>query len=267
MVQEKEKERKGESDRKVVEITTRSVVIGLFMIHGGALVSFSLSSAAVAPFTLQTLACVLAGHWFGVRDGCISALLYVVACFIGLPVLAGSKRGLDRHAYGYVCGFIFCTYFAGGLTFGFNDENKVAMLELWSKAVEVNFAQSATPPALQSFWSGEFSEFMGFVTSRFLMSVVAQGVVLLSGAAWLLYDTAFDLQNALQKGAMAYLPSLLFKALFAAVIAAFTSELELMKSKVADDERQSMTVLYCNTIAALAYGALLLLSFSKKEYV
>lgn len=50
---------------------------------------------SVAPFTLQTLAVVLAAPLAGIRSGTLGILAYLVVGALGVPVFAGGAAGLE----------------------------------------------------------------------------------------------------------------------------------------------------------------------------
>jgi biotin transport system substrate-specific component len=90
---------------------------------GGILLFAALSALAArvtipvepVPFTLQTLAVVLAGMTLGARDGALSQLVYVALIAAGLPIDA---RGLGQAALfgptgGYLVGFIAAAFVSG----------------------------------------------------------------------------------------------------------------------------------------------------------
>ncbi|MBW4437776.1 MAG: biotin transporter BioY [Pleurocapsa minor GSE-CHR-MK-17-07R] len=90
---------------------------------GGIFLFAALSAAAAritipvepVPFTLQTLAVVLAGMTLGARDGALSQLIYVALIAVGLPIDA---RGVGQASLfgptgGYLVGFIAAAFVSG----------------------------------------------------------------------------------------------------------------------------------------------------------
>lgn len=69
------------------------------------------------PFTLETLAALLAGMVLGARDGALSQLIYVGLIAVGLPVDANMRgqAALFGPTGGYLVGFIAAAFIAGWL--------------------------------------------------------------------------------------------------------------------------------------------------------
>ncbi|MDG4946282.1 biotin transporter BioY [Weeksellaceae bacterium KMM 9713] len=79
------------------------------------------------PITGQSFAIVLLPYIFGLREGVISILLYLLLGLVGVPVLAQGGHGVDAflsNSGGYLIGFIF-----GGAFSGFISDNKVNNLK------------------------------------------------------------------------------------------------------------------------------------------
>ena len=71
------------------------------------------------PFTLQTMAIMLAGIILGPTKGTLSVLIYVMMGAIGLPVFAGFSGGFGiimGNTGGYIVGFIFAAFIIGLLS-------------------------------------------------------------------------------------------------------------------------------------------------------
>ncbi len=62
------------------------------------------------PITLQSLALMLIGLTYNMRNGLSAVILYVFAGSIGMPVFANMASGLSGPAVGYFIGFIVCIY-------------------------------------------------------------------------------------------------------------------------------------------------------------
>jgi biotin transport system substrate-specific component len=91
------------TSRDVALIATFAAVIVVL----GAPGTLSLFGNAV-PITLQTLGVMLAGALLGARRGALAALVVLVLCGAGLPVLAGGRGGLSVFAgpsVGYLLGW------------------------------------------------------------------------------------------------------------------------------------------------------------------
>lgn len=73
---------------------------------------------AAVPGTLQTLALLVAAAWMGARLAALTAAIYVLLGWVGVPVFAGwqARIGLDLVLYpylGYLVGFIPAAAFVG----------------------------------------------------------------------------------------------------------------------------------------------------------
>lgn len=71
------------------------------------------------PITLQVLFCMYAGVLLGSKLGALSQIVYVVLGLIGLPVFAGGAGGFSyvlNPSFGYLIGFILCSFITGLLT-------------------------------------------------------------------------------------------------------------------------------------------------------
>ncbi|MEG6586518.1 biotin transporter BioY [Dendrosporobacter sp. 1207_IL3150] len=69
----------------------------------------------LVPFTLQYLFCAYSGVFLGARNGLYSQLLYVGIGLLGIPVFAngGGPAYVLQPTFGYLIGFIFCSYIIG----------------------------------------------------------------------------------------------------------------------------------------------------------
>lgn len=81
------------------------------------------------PFTLQTLAVVLAGMVLGGRDGAISQIFYIALLVVGLPVDARSlgTAALFGPTGGYIVGFVAAAAVVGWLT----ERSQKKLWQLW----------------------------------------------------------------------------------------------------------------------------------------
>lgn len=72
----------------------------------------------LVPFTLQFLFCAYAGALLGSRLGFYSQILYVGIGLLGIPVFTkgGGIGYIFQPTFGYLLGFIFCTFIIGKLT-------------------------------------------------------------------------------------------------------------------------------------------------------
>ena len=75
-------------------VIARNAVLVMLAVTAGAQIQVPLAEAA-APFTLQTLAVVLAGPLAGARAGTLGLVLYLLLGGLGLPVFAGGASGWE----------------------------------------------------------------------------------------------------------------------------------------------------------------------------
>ena len=89
------------------------VVFGAALTAGAAQVAFTVPWTAV-PYTLQTGAVLLTGTAIGARRAVAAMVLYVLLGAAGLPVLAGQASGIAR-VFGFTGGYLFGFIVAAGL--------------------------------------------------------------------------------------------------------------------------------------------------------
>ena len=78
------------------------------------------------PFTLQVLFCIYSGILLGSKRGAMSQIIYVLLGLAGLPIFAEGKGGIAVAAgptFGYLIGFIVCSYVAGKIMERFKNIN------------------------------------------------------------------------------------------------------------------------------------------------
>lgn len=78
------------------------------------------------PFTLQVLFCMYSGVLLGSKKGALSQILYVLIGLVGIPVFAGFKGGIQTAmspTFGYLLGFIVCSYVVGKIIESFKEVN------------------------------------------------------------------------------------------------------------------------------------------------
>ena len=85
------------------------------------------------PFTLQTLAVLLAGLILGARDGALSQLAYLALIAVGLPVDANhlGTAALFGPTAGYLIGFVGAAFVAGMLV----ERGGSRMMQRWLAGV------------------------------------------------------------------------------------------------------------------------------------
>lgn len=75
-------------------VIARNAVLVMLAVSAAAQIHVPMAEAA-APFTLQTLAVILAGPLAGARAGTIGLLLYLLAGGLGLPIFAAGAHGWE----------------------------------------------------------------------------------------------------------------------------------------------------------------------------
>lgn len=97
-------------------VSTATAVIGFAGLTAlSAQFSFRIPPIEV-PFTLQTMAVLLAGGVLGSKAGAASQVLYVLAGSVGLPVFAEQSSGyqiLTGATGGYLIGFVIAAFIVG----------------------------------------------------------------------------------------------------------------------------------------------------------
>ena len=155
-------------------------IIGAAMIALGAMVRVEVPiGEEIIPITGQSLGVLLAGAWFGPRNGVLAVLLYLTLGAVGVPVFAGFSSGWDvlmGATGGYLWGFIPAAIVSGYLCWG-----------TWGR----------------SWWSS------------FWAMLLATMVLLVVGVPWLASFIGWE--TALQAGFLKVLPGALLKAGIAAL--------------------------------------------------
>lgn len=83
------------------------------------------------PFTLQVLFCIYSGILLGSKRGAMSQIVYVLLGLAGLPIFAEGKGGIAVAAgptFGYLLGFIVCSYVAGKIMERFKEINLAKLI-------------------------------------------------------------------------------------------------------------------------------------------
>ncbi len=83
------------------------------------------------PFTLQVLFCMYSGILLGAKRGAISQIVYVLLGLMGLPIFAGAKGGpgmIASPTFGYLLGFIACSFVVGLISERFKNKNLIKLL-------------------------------------------------------------------------------------------------------------------------------------------
>lgn len=163
----------------------RSDIARLVAIVSGA-VLLALSSRVEipmepVPFTLQTLAVILAGGLLGWRLGLLAVLLWLAAGAAGLPVFAGGASGWERflgQTGGYLAGFAVAAPVVGWLA--------------------------------ERGWNGR-KPFHAFAAG-----LIGHAFCLLPGAAWL--ATFVGRSDAVRDGLLPFLPGAILKSVAAVLV-------------------------------------------------
>lgn len=97
------------------------VVAGAGLTGLAAQVSIHIPSITPVPFTLQTMAVLLAGAALGSVRGLVSMGLYLLAGGFGVPWFANHSHGFSGPSFGYIVGFVLAAGLVGELARRGND--------------------------------------------------------------------------------------------------------------------------------------------------
>lgn len=101
-----------------MKINARDMVLISMFAALTAIGAFIRIPITVVPFTLQFLFCAYSGVFLGSKKGLSSQLLYVGIGLIGIPIFTkgGGLSYIFQPTFGYLIGFILCSYTIGKLT-------------------------------------------------------------------------------------------------------------------------------------------------------
>ena len=164
---------------------TRSPGTRFLIVVGGVLALAAASRVEVpiepVPFTLQTLAVILAGMLLGWRWGLVTVLVWLAAGAVGLPVFSGGTGGWERFlgpTGGYLAGFPLAAAASGWLA--------------------------------EKGWDGRRP------VHAFAAALIGHGCCLLPGAAWL--ATSIGRNDAIRDGLLPFLPGAILKSIAVALM-------------------------------------------------
>lgn len=95
--------------RKSTVMTKEIVLTGMFTAVLAVMSQIQIPLPSGVPLTLQTFAVALTGFVLGLKYGSMTALVYVIAGIVGLPVFSGFKGGfasLTGPTGGFILGFL-----------------------------------------------------------------------------------------------------------------------------------------------------------------
>ncbi|EIW17956.1 MULTISPECIES: biotin transporter BioY [Pelosinus] len=100
-----------------MKLTLREMILISIFAALTAVGAFIRIPTPLVPFTLQFLFCAYSGVFLGGRKGLYSQMLYVGIGLIGIPVFAsgGGPAYVLQPTFGYLLGFIACSYTIGQL--------------------------------------------------------------------------------------------------------------------------------------------------------
>ena len=122
-----------------MKIKTRDMILIPMFAALTAIGAFIKIPIPMVPFTLQYLFCAYSGVFLGAKFGLYSQLLYVIIGLIGIPIFAngGGPTYIFQPTFGYLLGFILCSYVIGRLT---------------EKLKDITFMKILRPVLLGLFW-------------------------------------------------------------------------------------------------------------------
>jgi biotin transport system substrate-specific component len=106
-----------------MKLTLREMILIAMFAALTAVGAFIKIPTPLVPFTLQFLFSAYSGIFLGGRKGLYSQLLYVGIGLIGIPVFAngGGPTYVLQPTFGYLLGFMVCSYIIGRLVQNFAD--------------------------------------------------------------------------------------------------------------------------------------------------
>ncbi|MDF2633873.1 MAG: BioY protein [Pelosinus sp.] len=114
-----------------MKLTLREMILISLFAALTAVGAFIKIPTPLVPFTLQFLFCAYSGIFLGGRKALYSQLLYVGIGLIGIPVFAsgGGPAYVLQPTFGYLLGFIACSYTIGRLVQQFS---KITFVKVFS---------------------------------------------------------------------------------------------------------------------------------------
>ena len=115
----------------LVSMLVNTTILGLILISMFAALTaigaFIKIPIPPVPVSLQFLFCAYSGMLLGSKKGMISQLLYVGIGLIGIPVFTkgGGPGYIFQPTFGYLLGFILCSFIIGSLTEKYKDQKIV----------------------------------------------------------------------------------------------------------------------------------------------
>lgn len=106
-----------------MKLTLRDMILIALFTAFTAVGAFTKIPTPIVPYTLQFLFCAYSGLLLGARNGAYSQILYVVLGLIGVPVFVsgGGPGYVFQPTFGYLVGFILCSYIIGKATERFKE--------------------------------------------------------------------------------------------------------------------------------------------------
>lgn len=97
---------------------TRDMILIAMFAALTAIGAFMRIETPIVPFTLQFVFCAYSGVLLGSKKGALSQILYVGTGLVGFPIFTkgGGPTYVFQPTFGYLLGFIVCSYIIGKLT-------------------------------------------------------------------------------------------------------------------------------------------------------
>lgn len=154
---------------------TRDMILVAMFAALTAIGAFIKIETPIVPFTLQYLFCAYSGVLLGSRKGALSQILYVVTGLIGIPIFTkgGGISYVFQPTFGYLIGFILCSYIVGKLT---ENKEKLTVVNMFIPVISgLLVIYAVGVPYLYmivNFYFGKAMPLMGAVAAGFTPYIV-----------------------------------------------------------------------------------------------
>ncbi len=159
---------------------TRDMILIAMFAALTAIGAFLRIEIPMVPFTLQFLFCAYSGVLLGSKKGAMSQLLYVGIGLVGFPIFTkgGGISYIFQPTFGYLVGFIFCSFIIGKLT---ENKEKLTLMNIFIPVLAGLMAVYAIGvPYLYmivNFYMGKTMPFSAAIAAGFTPYIVPDTIV------------------------------------------------------------------------------------------